>query len=196
MIDKKKLDEMEARGASAALKYRDELCHALNESIRGTSEAVNAYFTDQQKKAEAIANRAVALGEDVAGIDEEISSLGPTLAQATISGDVDTLAAIQKNLADLEARKAACKTQISLLMNTHVSGDSTLYQIADQISENMEAAYSEKMQDLQSLLSFARKQSSLWASVADLSSAGADMVPIASVRNRVSDMRRDYAKAD
>lgn len=196
MLDKSKLDQMEEQGVSAALQYRAELCAELTGSVSSTFDAVNAYFTDQKKRAAAIADRVGDLREDISGIDEKISSLGPALAQATISGDSAALDAIQKEIADLESRKAANKAQIGLLGDAHVTGDEKLYQTADKAAEKLEATYQEKNADLSALVTFANKQISLWARVADLSTLGSDTIPISAVRSKVADMRRDFSKED
>lgn len=196
MIDRKKLDQMEEQGAAAALQYRGELSAELGDSVSSTYAAVNAYFTDQKKRAAAIADRMEALRTEISDMEERISSLGPALAQATISGDSAALDAIQKEIAELEAQKAANKAQIELLGNAHVSGDEALYQAADEAAEKMEATYREKIADLNALVTFANKQVSLWARVADLSSLGGDTIPVSAVRSRVADMRRDFSEED
>ena len=170
-----------------------ELCAELGDSVSSTCDAVNAYFADQKKRAAAIADRVGNLREDISDIDEKISSFGPTLAQATISGDSAALEAIQKEIADLESRKAADKAQIGLLGETHVSGDEALYQAADEAAEKMEAIYREKLAEMNALVTFANKQISLWARVADLSNLGGDTIPVNSVRSRVADMRQDFS---
>lgn len=196
MLDRSKLDQMEEPGAAAALQYRGELSAELGDSVSSTYAAVNAYFTDQKKRAAAIADRMEALRTEISDMEERISSLGPALAQATISGDSAALDAIQKEIAELEAQKAANKAQIGLLGNAHVSGDEALYQAADEAAEKMEATYREKIADLNALVTFANKQVSLWARVADLSTLGSDTVPVNSVRSRVADMRQDFSAED
>lgn len=196
MLDRKKLDQMEEQGAAAALQYRGELCAELGNSISSTYDAVNVYFNDQKKRAAAIADRVGNLRTEISDMEERISSFGPALAQATISGDSAALDAIQKEIADLESRKAANKAQIGLLGETHVSGDEALYQAADEAAEKMEAIYREKLAEMNALVTFANKQISLWARVADLSTLGSDTVPVNSVRSRVADMRQDFSTED
>ena len=196
MLDRKKLDQMEEHGAAAALQYRGELSAELGDSVSSTYDAVNAYFNDQKKRAAAIADRVGNLREDISDIDEKISSFGPALAQATISGDSAALEAIQKEIADLESRKTANKAQIGLLGETHISGDEALYQAADEAAEKMEAIYREKLAEMNALVTFANKQISLWARVADLSTLGGDTIPVNSVRSKVADMRQDFSAED
>lgn len=196
MLDRKKLDQMEEHGAAAALQYRAELSVELGDSVSSTCDAVNAYFTDQKKRAAAIADRVGNLRTEISDMEERISSFGPALAQATISGDSAALEAIQKEIADLESRKAANKAQIGLLGDAHISGDEALYQAADEAAEKMEAIYREKLADLNALVTFANQQISLWARVADLSTLGGDTVPVNSVRSKVADMRRDFLSED
>lgn len=196
MLDRKKLDQMEEHGAVAALQYRGELSAELGDSVSDTCDAVNAYFNDQKKRAAAIAGRMETLRAEISDMEERISSFGPALAQATISGDFAALDAIQKEIADLESRKAANKAQIGLLGAAHISGDKALYKAADEAAEKMEAIYRERLADLTALVTFANQQISLWAQVADLSTLGGDTVPVNSVRSRVADMRRDFSAED
>lgn len=97
MIDRKKLDQMEDCGAVAAMKYRDKLGMEIQNAVNDTVTALNNYFDDVRAKRNAISERVDALRAEHADLEVEISSFGPKLAQATISGDGAALESIQLN---------------------------------------------------------------------------------------------------
>lgn len=192
MLDRKKLDQMEEHGGAAALKYRDELGNALQTAVNDTVKAVNAYFDNVKDKRAAIAERVAALRDECSRLDEQISSFGPALAEATISGNAAALETIQRDLAELEANRAATVAQIDLLEKVQIRGDEDLYRKAREAAKEMERVNRETMADLSALSTFADKQIDLWRQVSNFSTVSMNTVPLRSVLSRVTDMQRDY----
>ena len=158
MLDRAKLDQIEEHGGAAALKYRDELGEGLQTAVNDTVKAVNAYFDDVRDKRAAIADRVAALRSECSRLDEQISSFGPALAEATISGNAAALETIQRDLAELEANRAATAAQIDLLEKVQIRGDEELYRKANEAAKEMERVNRETMADLSALSTFADKQ--------------------------------------
>lgn len=196
MLDRAKLDQMEDCGAVAAMKYRDKLGMEIQNAVNDTVTALNTYFDDVREKRNAISERVDALRSEHADLEAEISSFGPKLAQATISGDGAALESIQREIADLEANKAAVSAQIDLLSKVQITGDADLYSAANKLADKLETVNRETMADIAALGAFAEKQAALWHKVSDFSTISGNMVPIRSVISRVADMRRDFSPAD
>ncbi len=192
MLDRAKLDQIEEHGGAAALKYRDELGEGLQTAVNDTVKAVNAYFDDVRDKRAAIADRVAALRSECSRLDEQISSFGPALAEATISGNAAALETIQRDLAELEANRAATAAQIDLLEKVQIRGDEELYRKANEAAKEMERVNRETMADLSALSTFADKQIDLWRQVPNFSMVSGNTVPLRSVLSRVEDMQRDY----
>ena len=192
MIDRENLDLLEKNGGAAGLKLRDELTAAMEEQVSGVSRAVSAYFDDVAQRKRRIADRVAELREQRDDLKNRIAAYGPRLASVTISGDTEGMITIQRELADMEANKAALASQIELLGSVAVHGDEAIYHHADELAEVMEREYGAIMADLQELVSFANKQIELWASVANLSTVGGNIIPLSSIRGRVAQMRRDF----
>lgn len=192
MIDRKKLDQMEEHGGAAALKYRDELGEGLQTAVNNTVKAVNNYFDNVKDKRAAIVDRVATLREECSRLDEQISSFGPALAEATISGNAAALETIQRELAELEANRAATAAQIDLLEKVQIRGDEDLYRKAREAAKDMERVNRETMADLSALSTFADKQIDLWRQVPNFSTVSMNTVPLRSVLSRVADMQRDY----
>lgn len=192
MIDREKLELLEKNGGAAGLKLRDELAAAMEEQVSGVSHAVAAYFDDVAQRKRRIADRVNDLREQREDLETEIAAYGPRLADVTISGDTEAMNTIQRELADMEANKAALSSQIELLGSVTVHGDEAIYHHADELAEAMEREYSGIAADLQELVAFANKQIELWTSVANLSTVGGNTVPVRSVRERVRQMRQDF----
>lgn len=196
MLDRKKLDQMEDCGAVAAMKYRDMLGMEIQTAVNDTVTALNAYFDDVKGKQRAISERVDALREEHADLEAEISAFGPKLAQATISGDGAALESIQREIADLEANKAAVSAQIDLLSKVQITGDADLYSEANKLADKLETVNRETLADLAALGSFAEKQAALWHEVANFSEISGNTVPVRSVLVRVKDMRKDFSAED
>lgn len=192
MIDREKLELLEKNGGAAALRLRDELTAAIQEQVGGVSRAVAAYFDDVAQRKRRIADRVGELREQREDLENRIAAYGPRLASVTISGDTEGMITIQRELADVEANKAALVSQIELLGSVAVHGDEGLFHRADELAEAMEREYGAIMADLQELVAFANKQIELWASVAKLSNVGGNIIPISSIRGRVTQMRQDF----
>lgn len=196
MLDRAKLDQMEDGGAAAAMKYRDELGAGFQAAVNDTVKALNAYFDDVKGKRRAISERVDALQEELSNLETSISDYGPALAQATISGDGAALESIQREIADLEANKAAVSAQIDLLSKVQITGDADLYSEANELADKLETVNRETLADLAALGSFAEKQAALWHKVANFSEISGNMVPVRSVLARVKDMRKDFSAED
>ena len=192
MIDREKLELLEKNGGAAALRLRDELTATIQEQVGGVSRAVSDYFDDVAQRKRRIADRVNDLRAQREDLETEIAAYGPRLADVTISGDTEAMNTIQRELADMEANKAALSSQIELLGGVAVHGDEGLFHRADELAEAMEREYGAIMADLQELVSFANKQIELWASVAKLSNVGGNIIPISSIRGRVTQMRQDF----
>lgn len=192
MLDRAKLDQIEEHGGAAALKYRDELGEGLQTAVNNTVKAVNNYFDNVKDKRAAIVDRVATLREECSRLDEQISSFGPALAEATISGNATALETIQRELAELEANKAATAAQIDLLEKVQIRGDEDLYRKAREAAKDMERVNRETMADLSALSTFADKQIDLWRQVPNFSTVSMNTVPLRSVLSRVADMQRDY----
>lgn len=192
MIDRKKLDQMEEYGGAVALKMRDKLGEGLQTAVNNTVTAVRAYFDNVKDKRAAIAERVAALRDECSQLDEQISSFGPALAEATISGNTAALETIQRDLAELEANRAATAAQIDLLEKVQIRGDEELYRKANEAAKEMERVNRETMADLSALSTFADKQIDLWRQVPNFSMVSGNTVPLRSVLSRVEDMQRDY----
>lgn len=100
MLDRARLDQMEESGAAAAMKYRAELEKAVQAVKNDTSHAAKAYFDNVKEKRQAISKRVEALRAECKDLEEEVSSFGPKLARATISGDGSALESIQREIAE------------------------------------------------------------------------------------------------
>lgn len=194
MLDQKKMDRFKECGGDAALKLRGELVTALQDRITGTVQAVNAYFESRRKSEMAISGRIKELESQRAELEKKVSSFGPELAAATISGDSDTLEKIQVQLTDLEARRAATSAQIELLSGVSVAGDEGLFTEADEKARDLAAFWSEVQIDLSTLSAFADGQIAVWAKVAKSSTMGGNIMPRKSVFDRVAEMRKDFEK--
>lgn len=192
MLDRAKLDQIEEHGGAAALKYRDELGEGLQTAVNNTVKAVNNYFDNVKDKRAAIVDRVATLREECSRLDEQISSFGPALAEATISGNAAALETIQRELAELEANRAATAAQIDLLEKVQIRGDEDLYRKAREAAKDMERVNRETMADLSALSTFADKQIDLWRQVPNFSTVSMNTVPLRSVLSRVADMQRDY----
>ena len=192
MLDRAKLDKIEEHGGAAALKYRDELGEGLQTAVNNTVKAVNNYFDNVKDKRAAIVDRVATLREECSRLDEQISSFGPALAEATISGNAAALETIPRELAELEANRAATAAQIDLLEKVQIRGDEDLYRKAREAAKDMERVNRETMADLSALSTFADKQIDLWRQVPNFSTVSMNTVPLRSVLSRVADMQRDY----
>ena len=192
MIDRKKLDQMEDNGGAAALKMRDKLGADLQAAVNNTVMAVNAYFDNVRDKRRTISERVEDLRAECSRLDEQISDFGPSLAQATIAGEHSALDTIQRELAELEANKAATAAQIDLLEKVQIKGDDDLYSKAIEAEEEMKRVNRETMADLSALSSFADKQIDLWRKVTNFSMVSGNTVPLRSVLSRVENMQRNY----
>ena len=192
MLDRAKLDQIEEHGGAAALKYRDELGEGLQTAVNNTVKAVNNYFDNVKDKRAAIVDRVATLREECSRLDEQISSFGPALAEATIAGNAAALETIQRDLAELEANRAATAAQIDLLEKVQIRGDEDLYRKAREAAKDMERVNRETMADLSALSTFADKQIDLWRQVPNFSTVSMNTVPLRSVLSRVADMQRDY----
>lgn len=197
MLDRARLDQMEESGAAAAMKYRAELEKAVQAVKNDTSHAVKSYFDNVKEKRQAISRRVEALRAECKDLEEEVSSFGPKLARATISGDGSALESIQREIAELEANKAAAAAQIDLLSAVHVTGDEDLYRKASELAVKLEAVNREVLAALSALAVFAEKQVSLWREVMNFSSVGAAAtLPASAILAEAEKMRQDFERAD
>lgn len=196
MIDQVKMNQLKEHGGAAALELRAEMFSALKARTDETMQAVNAYFSDKKEKVAAIADRIEELEAQREALEEEVAAMGPDLAAATISGDVNTLEQIQGKLTDLEARKAATSAQVELLNGVSVAGDETLFNAASEKARALDQFWTETMDDLSALASFANEQVSLWRQVANLSTLGGDVLPRNTVFSWVRDMQKDFQEAE
>lgn len=73
MLDRKKMQQFEEHGGSAALKMRGELVTALQDRIGGTLRAVNAYFDSRRKSETAISKRVKELEARQEALEEEVA---------------------------------------------------------------------------------------------------------------------------
>lgn len=192
MLDQTKMNTFKENGGAAALKLRGELVTALQDRIGGTLRAVNEYFASRRKSETAISERVKELEAQREELEAEVAAMGPDLAAATISGDVNTLEQIQDKLTDLEARKAATSAQVELLNGVSVSGDEGLFHEADRQARELDRFWSETMTDLSALASFANEQANLWRQVASISDLGGNIMPKRTISDRVAEMRRDF----
>lgn len=192
MLDAKRMEKFKENGADAALKLRGELVTALQDRITGTLQAVNEYFASRRKSETVISERVKELEAQREELEAEVAAMGPDLAAATISGDVNTLEQIQSKLTDLEARKAATSAQVELLNGVSVSGDEELFNEADRQARELDRFWSETMTDLSALASFANEQANLWRQVASISDLGGNIMPKRTISDRVAEMRRDF----
>lgn len=126
MIDREKLELLEKNGGAAGLKLRDELAAAMEEQVSGVSHAVAAYFDDVAQRKRRIADRVNDLRKQREDLENRIAAYGPRLASVTISGDTETMNTIRRELADMEANKAALSSQIELLGSVTVHGDEAI----------------------------------------------------------------------
>lgn len=148
MLDQTRMTHFKEYDGAAALKWRDELVAVLQSRISDTLESVNCYFEDKREKEAAISGRVEKLREDLEQVQEEISSFGPGLAAATISGDDTALSDIQAQITRLEARKAAVTTQIDLLSSAAVTGDKALFDQANEKAADLETFWNNTMAGL------------------------------------------------
>ena len=192
MLDKEKMQKLEEFGGRSGLQIRNELAAVMQEQNGELLHAVSNYFDDVAKRKRRIADRVNHLQEQRKELENKIASYGPRLAAATISGDSGEMDAIQRELADMEADKAALSSQIELLGGVSVCGDESIFHYADELAKTTETAHSEIMADFRELMGFAQKQRELWASVEDMSGIGEMSVPFGIVRERVSQMRKDF----
>ena len=192
MLDQTRMNQFKEYDGAAALKWRDELVAVLQSRISDTLEAVNHYFSDKRKREMAISDRVEKLREDLEQVQEEISSFGPGLAAATISGDDTALSDIQAKITQLEARKAAVTTQIDLLSGAAVTGDKELFDQANTKAEALEAFWAGTQADLSALSAFASDQVSAWGKVANIAILGGNLLPRGSVASQVEKMRKDF----
>lgn len=196
MLDENRMNQFKEYGAAAALKWRDELVAVLQSRISDTLEAVNHYFSDKRKREMAISDRVEKLREDLEQVQEEISSFGPGLAAATISGDDTALSDIQTKITQLEARKAAVTTQIDLLSGAAVTGDKELFDQANTKAEALETFWAGTQADLSALSAFASDQVSAWGKVANIAILGGNLLPRGSVASQVEKMRKDFREVE
>ena len=196
MLDENRMNQFKEYDGSAALKWRDELVAALQSRISDTLESVNRYFEDKREKEAAIAGRVEKLQRDLEQVQEEISSFGPGLAAATISGDDTALSDIQAQIARLETRKAAVTTQIDLLSGAAVTGDKALFDQANEKAEALEAFWAGTQADLSALSAFASDQVSAWGKVANIAILGGNLLPRGSVASQVEKMRKDFREVE
>ena len=148
MLDQKKMDRFKQSGASAALELREEIIAGLKGQISDTMQAINGYFADREKRQKAISDRIEALKNQREALEAEVAAIGPRLAAATISGDVNTLEQIQSRLTDLEAQKAAISAQIELLSGVSVAGDKELFGKADEKARSLDQFWTDTLADL------------------------------------------------
>lgn len=196
MLDERQMDQFKENGGAAALKLRDRLASSLQGRITETTQAVNAYFADLKKRKQTIAERIEELKGKLGELDGKVSSYGPRLADATISGNSAALGIIQAELTNLEAQKGAIASQIGLLSGVSVSGDEALFAEADGKAKELDRFWTEIQGDLSELSSFANEQAELWLKVANLSTIGGNIMPRRSVFDRVTEMRRDFEKKE
>ena len=196
MLDENRMNQFKEYDGSAALKWRDELVAALQSRISDTLESVNRYFEDKREKEAAIAGRVEKLQRDLEQVQGEISSFGPGLAAATISGDDTALSDIQAQIARLETRKAAVTTQIDLLSGAAVTGDKALFDQANEKAEALEAFWAGTQADLSALSAFASDQVSAWGKVANIAILGGNLLPRGSVASQVEKMRKDFREVE
>lgn len=196
MLDQKKMDRFKECGGAAALELRGEIVDALKCQINETVQAVNAYFSDKQAKAAAIAARIEELKDQQEDLEAKVAEYGPRLAEATISGNSAALGVIQTELANLEAQKAAVGAQIGLLSGVTVSGDKERFTVADEKARALDRFWTETQADLSALSAFANSQITLWSQVANLSTLGGDIMPRRSVFREVEEMRRDFQEVE
>lgn len=196
MLDQTRMTQFKEYDGAAALKWRDELVAVLQSRISDTLEAVNHYFSDKRKREMAISDRVEKLREDLEQVQEEISSFGPGLAAATISGDDTALSDIQAQITQLEARKAAVTTQIDLLSGAAVTGDKALFDQANTKAEALETFWAGTQADLSALSAFASDQVSAWGKVANIAILGGNLLPRGSVASQVEKMRKDFREVE
>lgn len=196
MLDQTRMTQFKEYDGAAALKWRDELVAVLQSRISDTLEAVNHYFSDKRKREMAISDRVEKLREDLEQVQEEISSFGPGLAAATISGDDTALSDIQAQITQLEARKAAVTTQIDLLSGAAVTGDKALFDQANTKAEALETFWAGTQADLSALSAFASDQVSAWGKVANIAVLGGNLLPRGSVASQVEKMRKDFREVE
>lgn len=196
MLDESRMNRFKEYDGAAALKWRDGLVAVLQSRISDTLEAVNHYFSDKRKREMAISDRVEKLREDLEQVQEEISSFGPGLAAATISGDDTALSDIQAQITQLEARKAAVTTQIDLLSGAAVTGDKALFDQANTKAEALETFWAGTQADLSALSAFASDQVSAWGKVANIAILGGNLLPRGSVASQVEKMRKDFREVE
>lgn len=196
MIDQVKMNQLKEHGGAAALELRAEMFSALKARTDETMKAIGIYFSDKKEKVAAIAGRIEELEAQREALEAEVAAMGPDLAAATISGDINTMEQIQGKLTDLEARKAATSAQVELLNGVSVAGDETLFNAADEKARALDQFWTESMDDLSALASFADEQVSLWRQVANLSTLGGDLLPRNTVFAWVRDMQKDFQEAE
>lgn len=134
-----------------------------NEALRTEAQAAkSAYFADVKRREDRIKQRVEALSHENDTLAEKILAMRPGLVAATVNGDASTVDKIQREIADIEAQKAAVVTQIDLLSGANVPGNEELFRVADEKLRELNEDSLRLREIKKMVFEFAGEQEELW----------------------------------
>lgn len=141
-----------------------------NKEVTATAQHMcDLYFADVRLREKGIRDKVAALEKQMTEPDAQIRGMQAAVVDAAGTGDADTFAQEQDELAKIEARKAAISTQIKMLRAAHVRGSEELYQAACDAYSDLAKANSAYEKALDEINLVAKKQAGVWKELEDKS---------------------------
>lgn len=156
------LSMVKEHGAEEVKSILEEISRENAALTHEAKVAFDAYFADVKHREDKIKQQVESISCELDTLSERILAIRPSLVAATIEGDVDKVDKIQKEIADMEAKKATLVTQIDLLSGAHVPGNKELFREADEkLSEVSDDGF--RLRELKKMVhEFSGEQAKLW----------------------------------
>lgn len=139
-----------------------------NKEVTATAQHMcDLYFADVRLREKGIRDKVAALEKQMTELDTQIRGMQAAVVDAAGTGDADTFAQEQDELAKIEARKAAISTQIKILRVAHVRGSEELYQAACDAYSDQAKANSAYEKALDEIHLAAEDQIKVWSGLAE-----------------------------
>ena len=187
MITRESLESMTPEEIAGLLAEVLERCHAAADAV---NTAVSSYFPAVNEQERRVKERKAALEKERGVILSKIEGMRPALVKATISGNADALAEIQRTVKDLEMELTAVETQIGMLDGPLPSCDDVYNTIQTALKEK-ESIDEQTATDLETIKAFCEGKAQPWVELAK----GASERPAAVSEFHLNRVRVHYSES-
>lgn len=163
-------ERLEAMASEQVRELLEETLERERDAVDALDAAVSAYFPAVDERKRKVEERKADLKKKQDGIAMKIESMKPALVRATVAGDDDALAEIQRTMTELEAQRAAVGTQIEMLSGPLPSCDDA-YNAIQTARQEEEIIREQVVADMKLICEFCRDKAQPWVELAEKASS-------------------------